>query len=685
MKFIYPEFLPALALICIPILIHFLHFKRYKTVYFSQVNFLKSIKEEAKKKNNLKQMLILVSRIMAIIALVFVFAQPYVPTNKQERKPARKLVAIYVDNSFSMKQESANGMLLELAKTKAISIANSYGPGACFLLITNQNQPEQQQLLNKTQLISRLGAIRESPESLPLSKAQKLLINNLQKQNLKAEETIYLLTDFQEYTTDFPELENDTSRRTIFIPLSSTNGNNLLIDSCWFETPGHKKNREEVLFVRIQNQSQQNYQNLPVRLKINDSIKSINNLSIEPGASQQIELRYKNNRSGTHRGVVELDDYPLVYDNQFFFSYEVKSKNKVLAIYRQKDPAISKLEALFQNDKNIDFEKTTEKRTQLSRFRNYQCIYLINLTEMSSGLISALNQFVRHGGSLAIFPGSEANVTSYNALYRLLETDLMQQEDSAVLRMETINYNHPLLQNVFLHENSNLQLPVVKNWYRFSSSSQSKQTQVIGFNNMQAALSEYPAGLGGLLNFSFPLDEAVTDFSQQAIFVPLLYNIALNSFAPQKIQYEISSNMILAIPDNESLTSHRNLTITPFKKDKPVQLSVLNTYAGQVRVDLQNIIQQAGFYRLKFSDAHEQTLAFNFNRQESLSPSLTNEQLNNGLETTNLKSVEVIEESATNFEAAIQEANEGLELWQLFLVLTLLFLAAETMISRFWK
>ena len=108
MKFIYPEFLVALLLIGIPILIHFLHFKRYKTVYFSQVNFLKTVKEESRKKNNLKQLLILLCRILTVAALVFVFSQPYFPTNKEAKNLAKKLVAIYVDNSFSMKQEGGS-------------------------------------------------------------------------------------------------------------------------------------------------------------------------------------------------------------------------------------------------------------------------------------------------------------------------------------------------------------------------------------------------------------------------------------------------------------------------------------------------------------------------------------------------------------------------------------------------
>ncbi len=685
MRFIYPEFLPALLFISIPILIHFLHFKRYKTIYFSQVSFLKAIKEETKKTNKLKQLLILISRILTIVALVFVFAQPYLPANKQERKVAHKLVGFYVDNSFSMKNESESGILLEQAKNKVISIANSFGPGTSFVLMNNQNQPEQQQLLNKSQLISQLGAIRESPGSILLSNAYKLLKNNLEKQKLKSEKMIYLISDFQAYRSDFSKMENDTNSHTFLIPMSSPSVNNLLIDTCWFETPGHKKNREETLFVRIQNRSNQSYQNIPVRLKINDTIKAINNLNIEPSESQVIELLYKNKQAGIHLGVVELDDYPMVYDNQFFFSYEVRDKNRVLAISPEGDLAMNKLQALVLNDDNIEFEKITEKRIQVSQFQNFQCIYLLNLNELSSGLINSLNQFVQKGGSLAVFPGQKANIAQYNELYGLLQADRISVADSANLHMEAINYNHSLLQDVFLSERKNLDLPVVNFSYRFATSSRSTQSQVIGFNNTQPAVSEYQVDLGRLVSFSFPLDDKTTDFAQHAIFVPLVYNIALNSFDPQEIQYQMSNNLIITLPVNELVGAGKNLIITPLGSNENIRIPVMNQYANKIRVDLQNAIRQAGFYKLSLNQDEIKTLAFNFNRQESLSPPLTTDQLEIALEKANLRGFELIDGSVANFEAQIQEANDGMTLWKFFLVLSLLFLAAEIAISRYWK
>ncbi len=685
MKFIYPEFLVALLLIGIPVLIHFLHFKRYKTVYFSQVNFLKAVKEESRKKNNLKQLLILLCRILTVAALVFVFSQPYFPTNKEAKNLAKKLVAIYVDNSFSMKQEGDQGILLEQAKSRAMEIAQSYGPATRFLLIDNQQQPESRQILSQSQLISKLGSIHESPVQLPLSKIHQSLYNRLQQEGAKAEKNIYLISDFQSYATDLNAFIKDTSIYTYLIPLTGQSTNNLLIDSCWFETPGHKKNREEILSVRIQNQSNQSYQNVPVRLKINDTIKAINNLSIEPEVTEEIQLTYKNNQAGIHRGIVELDDYPIVYDNHYYFSYTVQSKNRVLAIAQPNDLTNSKLEALFKADENIDFETIAVNKIQVSQFKNYQCIYLLNLENLSSGLIGSLKQFVEQGGSLAVFPGINSQLSSYNQLFAGLNAGRLVAADSTQLRMETVNYNHSLFDKVFLHEKQDLELPQVSYSFRTNTNSRSLETSLVEFNNRQSAVSEFQAGSGRLYQFYFPLDDEKTNFTQQAIFVPLIYNIALNSFAPQDIQYEIKNDLVLNLSFNEAQRPTNTQTLLLDNGKRQFRIPVINQLNNQLRIDPGQAIQQAGFYDLNSNEHQLRTLAFNFSREESRSSTQNAQQLNQVLSSLNNPTITIIEGSDSDFVQQLLIANEGTQLWKIFLYLALFFLAMEVLISRFWE
>ena len=83
MKFLYPSFLYALFTLLIPIIIHLFNLRRYKTVYFSNVELLKEVKEKTKNIARLKNLLILLTRLLAITALVFAFAQPFIPATQQ--------------------------------------------------------------------------------------------------------------------------------------------------------------------------------------------------------------------------------------------------------------------------------------------------------------------------------------------------------------------------------------------------------------------------------------------------------------------------------------------------------------------------------------------------------------------------------------------------------------------------
>ncbi|NNF21844.1 MAG: hypothetical protein HKN67_07875 [Saprospiraceae bacterium] len=70
MQFVYPQILWVLAALAIPIIIHLFHFRRFKKVYFTNVSFLKEIKEEKSTRNKLRNLLVLLSRLLAFTALI---------------------------------------------------------------------------------------------------------------------------------------------------------------------------------------------------------------------------------------------------------------------------------------------------------------------------------------------------------------------------------------------------------------------------------------------------------------------------------------------------------------------------------------------------------------------------------------------------------------------------------------
>ena len=164
MKYQNPEILYFLFAIAIPIIIHLFNLRKYKSVFFTNIHFLESIKSQKKNRNRLKEILLLISRILAISALIFAFANPYIPANDTSLNTDNSF--IYIDNSFSMDAVSEKGRLLDIAKQKAIDIVNNLDPRNNFWIITNdfhsienipKNQKEAEQYILSINSSSALG------------------------------------------------------------------------------------------------------------------------------------------------------------------------------------------------------------------------------------------------------------------------------------------------------------------------------------------------------------------------------------------------------------------------------------------------------------------------------------------------------------------------------------------------
>ena len=91
-----PQILYALLALAIPIIIHLFNFRKHEKVYFSSIRFLEEIKTQNKKKRNIKNLLILLSRIFALLFLILAFAKPYIPN--ENNSDEKNNIFIYIDN-----------------------------------------------------------------------------------------------------------------------------------------------------------------------------------------------------------------------------------------------------------------------------------------------------------------------------------------------------------------------------------------------------------------------------------------------------------------------------------------------------------------------------------------------------------------------------------------------------------
>ena len=166
MQFLHPAMLWALILVAIPILVHLFNFRKHKTIYFPTVFFLKEIKEETQKQSKIKHWIVLSTRILALIALILAFAQPVIPGKQKEQ--GKKIISIYIDNSYSMENQLDGVSLLEIAKSKALDIVMAYGESDHFQIVSNEFSGAQHHVVTKDNALDLIQQIQPCPISRSL-------------------------------------------------------------------------------------------------------------------------------------------------------------------------------------------------------------------------------------------------------------------------------------------------------------------------------------------------------------------------------------------------------------------------------------------------------------------------------------------------------------------------------------
>lgn len=682
MSFLYPAFLFALLALAIPVIIYLFNFKRYRTIFFSNVQLLKRIKLESRKKSKLKQLLILIARLMAVASLVLAFSRPYIRLTNRVSGAAQQVIAIYIDNTFSMKTESEKGPLLEQAKQKAVEIANSYQTGTQFLILTSDLFPEHQFLLSKEQFIQEVAKIKESPRSPKISEIYSQISNAFSAIKRKSEKTLYLLSDFQKGNTNLGSIKNDSTLWTYFYPFKPITSNNLLIDSCWFEVPGRKIGQAEKLFVSIKNISGQAYQNIPVRLTINDSLKAISNITIDPKGESVIELNYTNNSEGIQLCHVELDDYPIIYDNSWFMSYRVLGKLNALGIANPGDEGAVYLRALFANDELVNYDEFAENNVQISKLRHYQCIFMLNNQVISSGLRNELKTFVSDGGTLVIFPAKMSNYEEYNSLLNSMNTKSISRFDTSSIGISEVNYDNELYQGVFRKKEIEVDLPQIKGSVILANDVQKSGTSLLKYRNGRDALISQPFGDGRIYTFTFPLNKINFGFVSHVIFVPTVYNMALNSGEHQKYAYSTESEEPLILSKTQIPAQVKIVNLQTYQEF----ISPVRTVgSGKKQLNLDELPKEAGHYLIQDGSRTIQSLSYNFPRKESIPEYYSPEDIQEWISSEKIGQMHVIGPTDQSFSETLQELNYGRQLWKYFIFLAVVFLFCEMAVIRFWK
>lgn len=672
MQFLYPNFLWGLVALMIPVAIHLLHLRRPQRVLFTNTSFIREVELTTMRRRKLQELLVLLARVLGLIFLVLIFAQPFI--SLKSTAVQSEGVEVLLDTSPSMQASGGTRRaLMEEAIAGANALGRNYGATTRFHLLGQSKNS-----LTQTAYLTKLVEVRGTDGRNNWSN-----LANWQKEKHNNQEPLYVFSDFQRNARTKEVLQKiDVNKQVILVPQVARPVSNIYVDSVWLDDAFVRTQANLGLHIRLRNGGTDVSADCPVKVRL--GTQQVAAFSVSLAARQttttvvQVQLLAKQ----LTLGQVLTGDSPIVFDNTYYFTLQPTTTIRVVEIGAEPvAQQVYNAEALF----TYHFAKP--QQLNYDKLQQANIVIVREVTAINAGLREALVGVARRGGSIVVVPPHEA-------AGREATTQLLRDLGVGGVQWEASTTGPPVLQEVAM--------PSVKNpFFRDVFGTQPRQVvlpqvapvlslgrggiDILRLRDGNSYLAEF-RGVGKTYVFTAPFSKGYGDFTTQGLFVPVMYRLAMLSYqTSQQPAYRLTTpavNLEL-VP---STTSGRQAEAAfRLVQDSLTFIPAQRIRSASLQLELPATMSKAGFYELQRNGKTLTTLAFNQDRQESELAAYSVAELRQliGPGHPNIK----VLDGAAGPEALVRYRAEqtGQALWRYCLLAALVCLLVEALLLRFGK
>ena len=673
MSLLYPEFLWALLLNIVPIFIHLFNYQKHETIYFSDVTLFKDIEEKTKKRSQLKNILLLLSRILLVSSIVLAFCFPYEKNDKINNYENLKKIGIYLDNSFSMSRLNKNQSLLESAKDDLMKLIDNLPDNTEYIFTTNNKLKNKPYSIRKNELKKEIIKTAYSPISLTYSE-----IIDIQKEQFKGDIiNTFWLTDLQKNSFDLSNHKLVKNDQINLLKYSSNDMGNLSIDSVWFQESNRQIKKNETIQVKATNHSNSELE-FQIKLNINNGeVLNQSYTKIKPYESKIIEFIFSVDTNGKKIGklsIISNDMNSIKYDDNYYFSYSINENFKVVNLYEGDNESNSYLKALFSSVEKTKYEEVNFREGYNDYDLNADLIILNELINIDKQLINTITP----NKNILILPSTSKN-SDYKNLNNFLNIKFSSLKNSKLeLDIESVDKNY--FKNIFSSFNGNINLPYFN--YHYLVSKNPNANYLINFSNGDPFLIKYSESNRDFFYLTSNLNDSVSNFKEHALFVPIMLRIKEKSSSDFIKQYDINHLDRIRIKNefqqNGDVKIINNLelpTISFFPK--------VSNSKGNSLIFLENEIEFSGHYYLMKKDSLIDVISVNGTQSESEMNFIKNKEFNQEIINLNIEeNIKFWNISEKRYPEIISLKSNNNEYWKYFILLGIVFLILEIIIIK---
>lgn len=677
MSLLYPDFLWALLLNIIPIFIHLFNLQKHETIYFSDVSLLKSIEEKTKRKSQLKNILLLISRILFVSSVVIAFCFPYKKNQKIDLLKDLNKVGIYIDNSFSMSRSYQNQTLLESAKDDAIKLIDNLPDETKYVLTTNIKKNNKQYFIDNNEIKKEIINLKTTAQTLTISEALEIQHEQLNLEKLNS----FWFTDLQENTLDLDKIKDKSIIKNInILQYGSSSNENISIDSVWFNKNNRTINNNENLNVKITNHS---VEEVEFQTKLNINNGEVLNQSfnkINPKESKEIKFDYSVSEKGIKSGLISLINPPnneLLFDDKYFFSYMLEEKFTIVNIHQGENKSNKSIESLFKSVEKTNYKNIDINNGITIQDLNAELIILNKLSNIDKKTLQLLTSSSKRK-SILIFPSISVDV-DYKDLYKILGIK-SSEIINLKLELDIESIDLSFFKNIFSNYNQNLDLPYFNKYLKIQNLY--NPINYINLSNAEPLLSKYSSKNNDFYFFTSNLSREYSNFSQHALFVPILLRIKEKS--ANDITSQVSINELENFKINQAIQQNGNIKITNDLSEPTYSFfPLISSSSGSSSLYIKDMIESTGHYFIYNNDSLVNGFSINNSKSESKMAFSSSKELNTELENLDLNDkIHYWDIKQNKYPELIKNNNKNLEYWIYFIFISLICLILEIIIIK---
>ena len=672
MQLLYPGFLVGLLSVVVPIVIHLLQLRRPKRLLFTNTSFIREVELVTVRHRKLQHLLLLLVRVIGMAALVLAFCQPFIPALK--RRAASIGTEVLVDNSLSMEQTGTAGpSLFTEAVRQAKSVGKAVPVGSKMRLVENGNA-----FLMPAAYLAKLEELKLSARNPFSGLSQEGNEENGDKKIL------YVFSDFQKHSFQSGLLDKIGKRETVLVPLAHEVVGNVYVDSVWLDDAFVRVRTNVGLHVRLHNGGGKTVRNCPVKVYLGPRQVAAFRVMVEPGQAVASVAQVQVTDGELALGRVVTDDAPVTFDNTYYFTLQPAAAIRVLEI-----GAEPMAQQLYGNEPLFAYSFAKPQRVDYGALQRANLVLVGEVGQLDAGLRAGLQGVVKRGGNVVVVPSAVAGShDSYQQLFKELGLGTVQWEaEGTVPELREVampNAREPFFRDVFGALQRAVTMPraaPVLHWSRTG-------TDVLRLRDGESYLANFTSGAGQVYVFSAPFAKAYSDFTSHALFVPVMYRMAMLSYRNEQLPaYRLTQGTVAlklpvaALPSNA--TGRADEAGFRLVRDSVTLIPAQRVVGADLRMALPVSMDAPGFYQVQRKGKVLTTLAFNQDKGESELAAYSADELRRMIG-PNRPNIRVVESGADGAGLAKFEAEQtGQPLWRYCLAVVLACLLAEALLIRF--